>query len=42
MLIITVKVIDLFYKVTVFFHGITTLSVPKFSDVLLEKSVLLL
>ena len=40
--VITVKVIDLFYKVTLFFPGITSLSMLKFYDVLLEKRVLLL
>ena len=42
MFVITVKVIDLFYKVTLFFPGITSLSMLKFYDVLLEKRVLLL
>ena len=32
MFVITVKVIELFYKVTLFFHGITSLSMPKISD----------
>ena len=37
MLAIAIKVIDMFYKVTVFFHGITGLSMLKSYSVLLER-----
>ena len=37
MLGITIKVIELFYIITVFFHGISGLSMLKFYSVLLER-----
>ena len=37
MLRITIKVTELFYIITVFFHGITGLSMLKFYSVLLER-----
>ena len=37
MLGITIKVTELFYITTVFFHGITGLSMLKFYSVLLER-----
>jgi len=37
MLGITIKVTELFYIITVFFHGITGLSMLKFYSVLLER-----